>query len=178
MPAVVSAGGHSACAEPAPKPAPGMVYTTCKLPHSLDHNDIPCSLVTHLQDCLPDVLQLQYDGSPELCTWLAGLLGSCAGQCPAVPVLHRLVSAMSELLAHQAAAVIKQALMACHTCCRAAVAAVVGQVGPEELDAVKTWTELHEAPDNGNALKSMCLRPARFFRHISTQLALRIAQMQ
>ena len=77
------------------------------------------------------MLQLQHDRSPELCTWLAGLLGSCAAQCPAVPVLYRLVSAMTGLLAHQAAAVVKQALMACQTCCRAAVAAVVGQVGPE-----------------------------------------------
>ena len=44
---------------------------------------------------------------------------------------------MTELLAHQAAAVVKQALMACHTCCRAAIAAVVGQVGPEQLGAVR-----------------------------------------
>ena len=138
MPAVVSAGGYSACAEQAPRPGRGMApYTTCKPATFPDQNDIPCSLVTLLQECLPDVLQLQHGGSPELCTWLAGLLGSYVGQCPAVPVLYRLVSAMTELLAHQAAAVVKQALMACHTCCRAAVAAVVGQVGPEQLGAVR-----------------------------------------
>ena len=137
MPAVVSAGGHPACAEQAPRPARGVACTTCKPAAFSDQDGNPCDLVTLLQECLPDVLELQHDGSPELCAWLAGLLGSCAGQCPAVPVLNRLVSALTELLAHQAAAVLKQALAACQTCCRAAVAAAVGQVGPEQFGAIR-----------------------------------------
>ena len=102
------------------------------------------------------MLQLQHDGSAELCTWLAGMLGSCAGQCPAVPVLYRLVSVMTELLAHQAAAVVKQALKACQTCCRAAVAAVVAQVGPEHLGAVR-----HQLSCVRLQILAMCSRLAK-----------------
>ena len=157
MSAVVSAGGHPACTEQAPRPARGVAYTACKPAAFSDQDENPCDLVTLLQECLADVLELRHDGSPQLCAWLAGLLGSCAGHCPVVPVLYRLISALTELLAHQAAAVLKQALKACQTCCTAAVAAAVGQVGPEQLGAIR-----HQPSCMRLQISAMCSSLASF----------------
>ena len=65
MPAVVSAGGHPACAEQAPRPGRGMAYTTCKpatfltkmTSHVVSHRSVSqmcfsSSMVDH-QSCAP-----------------------------------------------------------------------------------------------------------------------------
>eukprot|EP00891_Asterochloris_glomerata_P003600 jgi/Astpho2/3600/Aster-06894 len=103
------------------------------------------------------------------------MLGSCAGQCPAVPVLYRLVSVMTELLAHQAAAVVKQALKACQTCCRAAVAAVVAQSqgalkaegGVQQLwDATLALQQQAGALLASHANAGVRLQAAKFIEHL------------